>query len=194
MTADAFSKMAGNRAIAQKAVKDTWETASLVRFTGWGQCNANSGSAAQLVRVAVEDVIANATKTRVTLNFTFNNFQASRCKGNQQQLEKCIFTETVHEFGHVLGFSHEQNRPDTNEIYCSAEKDDFGGDTIVGAWDIDSVMNYCSRSQGAWMNDGILSKTDIQMVQKYYGTPNPMPDMPSSSAGSFLAPILLIME
>ncbi|BCE00067.1 FG-GAP-like repeat-containing protein [Marinicellulosiphila megalodicopiae] len=73
----------------------------------------------------------------------------------------------VHEFGHALGFAHEQNRNDTPSS-CIEPQQETNGDTLIGSWDLKSVMNYCNPD---WNGDGELSSTDITMVQQFYGSP-----------------------
>lgn len=68
------------------------------------------------------------------------------------------------EFGHALGFAHEQNRGDTPSTCDQAQGSD--GDRTVGAWDVSSVMNYCNPK---WNNDGNLSAVDLIGVRQFYG-------------------------
>jgi hypothetical protein len=75
----------------------------------------------------------------------------------------------VHEFGHVLGFLHEQDSPDNLQdgpAYCNQT----GGvdpkfDPVTGH-DKDSVMNYCNRDGNM---KGKLTALDIAEVRWLYG-------------------------
>ena len=65
----------------------------------------------------------------------------------------------------ALGFAHEQNRPDTPAA-CTQAPQGSNGDTVVGAFDWDSVMNYCNTVRNG---RGILSWTDVVGVRQVYG-------------------------
>ena len=157
------------------AVTDTWQKHSLVKFVGWGQCNANSKG----IRIKIIDdknkgphvkelgQKLNGVKNGMVLNFTYNNWSPG-CR-DEGQLAWCTSHIAVHEFGHALGFAHEQNRPDTNHEICPEHKiQGSDGTAIFGDWDAHSVMNYCNQN---WNGFAQLSQTDIQMVRHYYGHP-----------------------
>ena len=155
----------------RQATVDTWEKHSAVRFIGWGSCQSNSRG----IRIAVGDVNPhvkslgnrlNGFVNGMVLNFSFERWDPNCARPNKRQY--CVQTIAVHEFGHALGFSHEQNRAD-NPGWCQAEKRGTNGDVYITPYDLDSVMNYCNPR---WSGDGNLSALDIKGLQTWYGKPS----------------------
>jgi hypothetical protein len=148
------------------AVAQTWQKVSRLNFTGWGKCaEINNG-----IRIQISDSgphvkslgrFLNQMKNGMVLNFTFNNWSPS-C---QLHREDCVRTIAVHEFGHAIGFAHEQNRPDTPGE-CRTLAQGSNPDTMLTPYDPSSVMNYCNKR---WSNDGVLSQLDVSAVQSLYG-------------------------
>lgn len=160
--------------IVRQAVLDTWAYYAELEFTGWGDCPAQGD--AQLVRVAIQNQgIANAgaggsaalgtnalskAGDPANVNMSFNPDGSA----DAQRIEYV----GVHEFGHVLGFEHEQDLPGNVEgpAHCDTIGVDPNG-VPVTAFDRNSVMNYCNADGNA---QGRLTDVDILGVRSVYGT------------------------
>jgi hypothetical protein len=159
---------AAARDLVRRAVTETWEKYSLVRFTGWQACTGPPKG----IWIKVADEIdaphveyigrfVDGRNPGMVLNFTFVNWR-QQC---QQTRDFCIYAIAAHEFGHALGFTHEQNRADAPDT-CRELKEGSVGDYNVTNYDPGSIMNYCNAH---WLGDGRLSTLDVKAVQTVYG-------------------------
>lgn len=183
-----------NRGLVQTAIEQSWarQDVSLVRFSGWGWCPSGTFSGVRISLSSTWDKapithglgkevlnIHPATNMRgVTLDFRLitqingkSNLQ--RCADNGKNLDQCIKFTAVHEFGHVLGLSHEHNRPDDPDVipngFChtnDSTSNNVMGNTLFTDYDPNSIMNYCRQQ---YWGDSSLSAIDMLAVKAYYG-------------------------
>lgn len=158
------------RAEVEAAIANSWDAVSWVDVQWLPDCN-NGG-----IPVTVEDSNPRASTDQAFLNFTFGNF-ATSCQPTSTTDANwlyCLRANAIHEFGHVLGMDHEQNRGNPSGIQCTpgsptdVAHEDVGEFSITGDLDIgkvadpDSVLAYCGWSD-------TLSAGDIDGIQRIYG-------------------------
>jgi hypothetical protein len=161
-----------------RAGASEWERLSAIRFVGWGPC-ANFPQRGEAVRIRVADerprgfigTEGRGSPGGVTMNFTFRATftdcapETPRAGGKLSR-EYCIRLIATHEFGHVLGFTHEDWRSD--RVGCPEPWRAQGpqGNYRITSFDVHSVMNYCNP---AWIGDGKLSFFDRWGAMTVYG-------------------------
>ncbi|PTT88404.1 ATPase [Pelomonas sp. HMWF004] len=162
------SASADAMAWVKDAVKKTWSSVSALKFTGWTKCaTVNKGIRIQIAEEGphVKNLgrLIDGKPKGMVLNFTFANWSQS-C---QAKREFCIRAIAVHEFGHAVGFTHEQNRADAPGE-CKMLAQGTSPDTMLTPYDPTSAMNYCNKD---WNNNGILSALDAAAAIELYGKP-----------------------
>jgi hypothetical protein len=161
-------------------VEKTYETAPDFRvdLVGWGSCTQNSPG----IRIKISDeqphtgsVFSGGIGTDLdgqhngmVLNFTFAHWDEGNCGLTRNSVQACLGITAAHEFGHALGLNHEENRPD-KPSWCD-EDNGSNGDTTIGPWDVQSIMNACNPT---WANGGILSIGDNAGLRHLYSPAPP---------------------
>jgi hypothetical protein len=150
----------------RQAVDETWHAASQLEFSGWQACAPKNAG----IHIRIDDSgphtkglgrQINGVTAGMVLNFTFQNWSPD-C---QKTYQYCVYSIAVHEFGHAIGFAHEQNSPRAPGE-CRVMRQGRNGDLLLTLYDPQSVMNYCNQR---YNNDGRLSPLDKSAVQELYG-------------------------
>jgi hypothetical protein len=160
----------------QDAVQNSWAKYSGIQFFStnpasaeWQKCESNTSGIHIVVNEEGPHTVGlgkflDGVNDGMVLNFTFTSWSQS-CQSTK---EFCIRAIAVHEFGHAIGFAHEQNRPDAPGECMQLRQGSDGNKLDLTPYDPKSVMNYCNPY---WNNSGNLSDLDIKGVQSFYGMP-----------------------
>lgn len=158
--------------LIKSAISREWEAHGNVRFTGWKPCE---GYAFNFIRIRWSNAISHSSVYNEFFGAIVNlNSKLSKdnCNINNKPIsvESCIEGIAVHEFGHILGFSHEQDRshkdilPSCKKQLKNSEINKPPSSIFYSDWDFSSVLNYCNKS---YLN-GRLSKADRIALKTLY--------------------------
>lgn len=168
------------KSIVRSAIVGSWGSVSRVSFVGWSDCTTPVTSDVRLAISSSNRVPGVARDTRgnslfgaalrrvpagVTFNFAYQNWDSEACVNGTIPTDSCTRAVAIHEFGHVLGFLHEQDRDDAQDCGSDTGTSRVNGLILTG-YDRRSMMNYCRSDY--WTNPG-LSTGDIAGIQRWYG-------------------------
>ena len=169
-----------DRAFVQRTIQNGWNRVSAVNFVGWGKCGKYHWKKNNGIRIKIEDAgpkvyafgkLINKKSVGMRLNFTYKKWpnvgkgETSWCAKNKTNRTHCMRRNALHEFGHALGFKHEQDAPHNKFDHCGDQKTGSKGNKTYGWYDKNSVMNYCADTTYG------LSLVDIYGVRQMYGKP-----------------------
>lgn len=150
---------------AQAAVKQSWQAHSTLTFDGWGACS--DGASGVHIKVSDETPEAQGLGEdldKETGGVLLNFVMSAVVMPCAQYRQACIETTAIHEFGHVIGLTHEDFNPGA-PVFCAANASGPSGDKPLTPYDPKSVMGYCTLQDG---NPHQLSALDIVSVNILY--------------------------
>jgi hypothetical protein len=163
---------------------DRWETCSSPAAPGLhvrmskDQCGgSNSGLGTEMDGVASPDGLRIPDCDEVELP----NNPACPTTGGPTQ-EQCLRRVTLHEFGHGIGFFHEEERSGETHPDCNGNSNSGFVGQKYGAYNNRSVMSECDQP---FRFEGFIGPPDIAAVQRAYGRRIP---------GSLLSPTANCLE
>ncbi|MEM7158205.1 MAG: ricin-type beta-trefoil lectin domain protein [Myxococcota bacterium] len=172
---------AERRGWVRDAIQSNWTRYARVNFVQWDTCTSDEAG----LHINIQDarssapggVLLDGVDDGMTLNLSYDSWGPDWCRQNEANREHCVRAVALHEFGHVLGFHHEEERPDYVEPpglpaghACEDQDWDNPNPHPLGAYDVDSVMSYCGQpfdDPASWKTT--LSPGDIAAVQSAYG-------------------------
>ncbi len=151
------------RALVQDALENSWQRWTYIRFVDFNTCGADL--AGKVYVDLIRRDVGGAGCAGVGYNAVAGTSISFYIEGDEARARSVV----IHEFGHALGFLHEQDRPDAEY----GDGQDFCSDTRIvnndglyttSYYDDVSIMNYCAP-----VDRNSLSAGDIEGAQDLFG-------------------------
>ncbi len=154
-----FAKRSG---IIRQAVENSWGKAANLHFVDWGVC-AGPPKASPNGWVVIHWKGQNPGEDKVGSpawsDYGYRSFTHTAMWYSPTSSPVDLPSHAIHEFGHALGFGHEQDHPKTDGS-CWGKP--AAGSTPLTQYDARSIMHYCSSTR-------VPSDWDVVGVQNLYG-------------------------
>lgn len=149
------------RAVILSAIVNSWQRVAMVNFIDKGDC---AGVPQPRVSIRIISVTSNQSDAQAT-GTGVGERQVVFWLPATMQFDRLRYL-AIHEFGHILGFQHEQDSP-LRDVGCSTSQAWGNVSQLGGVWDRQSVMNSGCNAFGN--NVGYLSPGDVDSVRILYG-------------------------
>ncbi len=167
----------------REILRESWESYANISFTGTDPSEPFGGAWGPCSEQGVRSVWVDFSETADFPGLTRTSYHGTTVTLMSNDALAANYGhfryEVLHEFGHALGFMHEQQRPDNwpygTAMQCLPDgvnpEEQYlpvaGGINLTPTYDVNSVMNYCNPANAGWPQD--LSLGDVSGARAAYG-------------------------